>query len=185
MYRRVPLLLMALGLAALAPSALAIPVTFAPGDVDNFALFSSTPSAAFSLLSASPGDYTVGWAAGVTGAVIADFRLGAVSIGSSGDDFQFYLTNTDEHPWTFGASINGGAIVSAGQLAPDARFFFDFLGITAPVTQVDLFVGRTVPVGPSQDRVAEFQVSAIPEPGTLLLIGTGLTGLALRRRRRQ
>lgn len=185
MIRRSRLLLMVLGLAALAPAASAIPVTLSMADLDNFAVFSATPPLAFGGLTSSPGEYTAIWNPTAVGAVVADFRLVGVSIGAFGNDFQFSLTNTNEGPWTFGASFNGGAVTSAGQLVPGESYLFSFPSIAGPVTQVDLFVGRTIPTGPGQDRVAEFQVSPIPEPGTLILIGTGLTGLALRRRRRQ
>ena len=90
-------------------------------------------------------------------------------------------------PWTLGQATVGGSVRTGFQHGPASATDTAFtpsgvVSLVSPVTvSTSLATFAVVPV------FAEFRLHFIPEPGTLLLLGAGVTGLAVlgRRQRRK
>lgn len=168
-------------------SASAGPVFLTPGETASFVLTSSTGlPAPLGLVNASNGFYSVNWDSSAVGAYTATsgFTLGAAR-GVAGDTFTIILTNNNGSPWNFSVSINNGALSSGPFMVANGggSRTFTFVLPAGGLTQVSVTVGATLPIG-GTDRGAEYRITSVPEPTSMLLLGTGLLGAAGAFRRR-
>lgn len=109
------------------------------------------------------------------------------------DKYQLVIANLNENPWNFGLFI-GETLYSAptsianetsGLLTLDLTSLSD--SVLANVTNIGLYVTANVPIVGENNRYdynAEFAASPVPEPGTMVLLGAGLLGLAIYGKRR-
>lgn len=168
-------------------SASASPVFLTPGETASFTFVSTTGPGFQTYQNLGGGNYSAQWNQGADGSAVtatSQLILGAAR-GVAGDTFDLVITNNNGNPWNFSVSINNGAQTIGPTLINNngGSFTFSFVLPAGGLSQISIIVGQTLPIA-GVDRGAEYQVSSVPEPTSMFLLGTGLVGLAGAARRK-
>jgi hypothetical protein len=195
-----------------AGSASAVPVTFTYVSVESFdAGFPSTQTFTPTLPFSGPGD--VDEAAGTYSLSLPDFTIVLDILALPGDDAALETTNWSQ-TGTFAAGVGGdltssaatgvttctdlggglGGLVCAGpppfpkNVAPWPPTGASGPTLGDPSATIDIATNTIVVIEPFDTNGGQirstYTYEEIPEPGTMLLLGTGLAGLLLSGRRR-
>jgi hypothetical protein len=123
-------------------------------------------------------------------AAIATWTLDVNIVAGAADTFALEFLNSNANVWDFQLEIvTTAAVTVTSAFVPLAPNVSSVLSVVVPAgATIDLVrvrVRGSIPLGPdNDDRTANFNVYSAPEPGSLLLLGLGLTSLALLRRRK-
>jgi len=174
-------------LAVFQVAALADPATLELTDIATFAQIGYTgpvePMTTQGVTSPAVG-YTTTWGNTASGYQSANIGTNALNLDLTGiNSFQLSVLNDNDSTWDFELFVGGiGSGVVAVPIDTSALLTVDVSSLGAGVSSVYLQVSGDLPIN-GDDFTAEYKISPVPEPASMLLLGTGLLGLGVMTRK--
>jgi len=183
----------------MASSAMALTYTVSQADLLNFTVLDSSPI----LFSAPPVDNGVGGvkfntlfvnAPQVNAYVAYGLTFSTPLVLTGYDKFELVVTNQNENPWNFGLFVgtpNINTLPASIAVNSNATLSLDLTTLSpadlASIDALGLYLNANLPIigeGGVLDYTAEFSAAPVPEPGTMMLLGIGMLGMAVYGKRR-